>query len=1283
MLDIKYMRICIFIVFLLFAAEYVEGTIYREFVPEQVLPIKQNWRWKKIPSLEKLGLRCLSEGRDGKLWAGTSSGLYFFDGLNWKSTEVTIDVVALHATKAGAIYYLGNNNALYRYDNEGNTLLRHQVTSSPNVPFIAELASGAVCVRSDDDVYLYKGNYRSQIASFGVNSIATGSDGNSVWVYHKQDKLALSIKINHQTGIPIGNWTDQKLERVNNTDMIVYRAPLGRLWAISLAGPPLLFRYDPTTDQWMKEKDVPRDGFTRIWGIAETKDGVLWLMSNQSLLRYDGKEWIERTQSQYPLSPFQPRLFESSDGGLWITEDQAEVFRLDRSNQVWLSYKGLSFQDEAPDGRLWFIKDQATPVVFNPHTQRWVEYTTENATIPDAEKLLILRNGTVCMVGGSPPFLSLFDGVHWKKNQLPRLDGYKTQNSVIEAADGSLLICRAGHTQSTSTEVIQVTLRGINVLNTKLHSKKIKKGHSFSFLSTADDGTVWMAGSDLRRFSEWQTTAYPPICDQLGSFSRITGFECVGNTLWISIWGRGIFTYKDGVLTNQSENGLETRLTAALAITPNNHVWALTSRGLAYFNGYRWMDKVLLDNMRFLPNGRGLKTTSDGKVWLTFKSTENDYQTVCYIPGKEPPKIHIQLNQSTIPFRGSCQIDFSPIGETLLPRPTILQYAYRINDGNWSIFSPDTSVRLENLTDGNYRIEVQAIDIDSNRTSSPETVEFTVRPPVWRQLWFILLVSTFSFVTSGLLLLLIKQRLHQIKELDDVKLQFYYNITHELRTPLTLIAGPIEKLSHTELSEQSSKLLDIVAQNTRKLSKLIDQLLGFQKIERNRESLLLAPGNLARFIDESVGSILNMAATKRISVRLINKLPAELLLFDADKIQKIIDNLMGNAIKYTPEGGEIKMVSEISLRNEQIFFRLVVEDSGIGIPEKELPRIFDRFYRVGSQELRESGFGIGLSFVKGIVNLYGGEITANSPVSEADGVAYGTRFVCLLPVNRPDAHELPDSEEIHLEPDIISTPDEFPSEIRGKTILLVEDNHELRTFLGEHLHETYSVYSAANGKDALEIAKTKPVDLVLTDYIMPYMNGFELCHALKSDIETSHLPVIILTARKAEETQLEGLRHGADAYLTKPIQLEVLDSQIKNILDSRQRLRAKYQTTNAIQPQEVTTNPADQRFLEKALNVVETHLDNFEFTVEIFAKSMHMEKSTLYRKLKALTGESSVSFIKTVRLKHAANLLKTGQHTISEVAVMCGYLDMSYFASIFKKQYGCPPSAYRSAELRQ
>jgi signal transduction histidine kinase/AraC-like DNA-binding protein len=540
----------------------------------------------------------------------------------------------------------------------------------------------------------------------------------------------------------------------------------------------------------------------------------------------------------------------------------------------------------------------------------------------------------------------------------------------------------------------------------------------------------------------------------------------------------------------------------------------------------------------------------------------------------------------------------------------------------------------------------------------------------------------------------LEQKNLQIMEMDQMKTRFFSNVSHEFRTPLTLIIGPLEDiLSKENLTEKNRVAMERMHRNAVRLLGLINQLLDLSKLDAGSMRLEMGESDILRFLRLISSSFHPLAERKRIHYHVDIPEQAYLTYFDSDKLEKILTNLLSNAFKYTPEEGEvhcrIKIQSRDAKKNKD-FLHIRITDSGPGIPAELVDKIFDRFYQLeGSWQHSSGGTGIGLSLTRELVGLQHGQIKVESEEGK------GSSFTIVLPLGKEhlDKQEYQlksaeDREEAGVANLVLvsggyenrQTEDGGLEEMDGKArILVVEDSEDVRAHLLENLEDQFNMLEAVDGKQGLELATDMIPDLVITDLMMPKMDGVELCQRLKSDERTSHIPVIMLTAKATVESRIEGLETGADAYMTKPFNMQELQTQLKNLIEQRKLLRERFSRETEISPSDIAVTSVDEKFLNKAIQIIEDNLGDCDFDVTAMTAEIGMSRMQLFRKLKALTNQTPSEFIRTIRLKRAAQLLQKKFGNVAEITYEVGFNNLSYFAKCFRELYGVSPSEYARA----
>ena len=624
------------------------------------------------------------------------------------------------------------------------------------------------------------------------------------------------------------------------------------------------------------------------------------------------------------------------------------------------------------------------------------------------------------------------------------------------------------------------------------------------------------------------------------------------------------------------------------------------------------------------------------------------------------------------------------------------RFAYRLDgyEKDWVyVENPNRFAVYSNLPAGKYRFLVKAANRDGLWNDVPTELEIEVLP-VWYRTWwaqllfFVLAAGAVSFVIryfwvrKSMQVQLEMERLdkEKMKEVNEMKVRFFINISHELRTPLTLIVGPLHDVLPKIADKWVLSKLRYVDSNARRLLRLVNQLLDYRRAELGVLHLKVRRTDIHALVEMVYKAYADLAESNRIAYRLESDMKGRSVWCDNNYVELILNNLLSNAFKYTPKGKEITVV----LQENRDKLLLQVKDTGQGISPEEQKRVFERFYQADHAHV---GSGIGLSLVKKLVDLHHGTLSLES------AVGVGSTFSVMLPLS-PDAYTADEraneaEKELSLEnavikPEIAGMPDEesfLAEEGQAETgkkecVLLVEDNKEIIDYLEDGLRGSFHVLKAGNGQEALGILQENEVNLILTDVMMPVMDGIKLCLQVKRNLKTSHIPVIILSARTEVKDQLEGLHVGADDYIPKPFVMEVVITKIHNVLRTYRQAVEYYSKSLDVKPEKMAMNPLDEEFLTKAVKVVEGYLDDADFSADKFAAEMNMSRSNLHLKMKAITGASTTDFIRKIRFSRACKLLEEGRYNITEISEMVGFNTPSYFTTSFKKYIGCLPTEY-------
>jgi signal transduction histidine kinase/DNA-binding response OmpR family regulator len=808
------------------------------------------------------------------------------------------------------------------------------------------------------------------------------------------------------------------------------------------------------------------------------------------------------------------------------------------------------------------------------------------------------------------------------------------------------------------------------------------KGNSISEIDDVDyinciagdaKGNIWFGlnyGGGLGYFNQ-QTDSYSHYNDN----SELAEKNVVGilvdnnNILWLS-------TDKGLVRFNPDKNSFQT-FTSSDGIAANefnNNAFFKDSKGMLYFGGYNGITRFLPEQIE--TNTRKAPLVFTGLKLFNARVEINDEKKILKKNITLTNEIIFKYDQSVF------TIEFALLN---FIKSNKNRYKYKLEgfDKDW-LETTATSVTYNNLAPGSYQFILSGANNDGI-WSDPQTMDIRVLPPFWLTWWaysiyslaalmFVFFVYRFFFLRA---LLLKEEELHQ------VKLNFFTNVSHEILTHLTLIVAPVENLLENNQSGNPNKeKLILIKNNATQLFRLVKELMDFRKAETNHLQLNIERHNLIAFLDEIFTSFLDLAKAKNIKLSFIHERDDIFVYFDPEQVEKVFYNLLTNALKFTPEGGHIELL--VVQNNNKV--KISVCDNGRGIHPQYIDKIFTNFFQVSDYGRQNTGYGIGLALSKNIIELHKGSITVQSePASNKNEGR--TCFTVILQqgnkhlVNGSNKDGLKNvmknSSEIAAVPSVKEAVETF-------SILIAEDNPDMLQLLKDTFEKQYAVQVCTNGLDAWERSISEIPDLVVSDVMMPEMDGFELCKRLKTDKRTSHIPVILLTAKTTQEDQIAGLETGADIYITKPYSPKILELNIRNLLSFREKLRKRFGQLLVSAPKKenetITSdnfiNSVDKEFYDKVVELINEHLDDPEFGVSMLSRKVAMSAPILYKKLKALTNMSVNDFVKSIRMKKAAELLMKKDLTVSEIAFMVGYNDRKYFSQEFKKQFGKTPSVF-------
>lgn len=815
---------------------------------------------------------------------------------------------------------------------------------------------------------------------------------------------------------------------------------------------------------------------------------------------------------------------------------------------------------------------------------------------------------------------------------------------------------------------------------------------------------------------------------QLIADTRSQYINCItedrNHSIWIGTDNEGLLQYSlDGTrsLAYLATDGLADNNVSGILCDEQNCLWISTGNGLNKFNQqtktfstYNKYDGLAGNAFNY----KACYKATDGKMYFGgYDGLTSFYPSSIQSNNVAPAITFSTLSVGGSPIRPSRNgilersMEFTTriklnydqnifsVGFSVLNfiKPAKNQYAYKLEglDNSW-IYTSAPEANFANLPPGTYTLSVKGSNNDGV-WSNPSSLEIIILPPFWKTWWAyviyaILLLTAIFLITRFLYLRELYKRNTQLTQL---KLNFFTNISHEIRTHLSLILGPAERLIKSSSDRPDDKAkLQTIKSNSESLLQLMNELLDFRKAETGHLPLHVSGNNLIAFTDVVYTSFLEAAAAKEIRLHFHYSKESIELWFDKEQMEKVLFNLLSNAIKFTPKNGSI----DLKVEEDDNDVTLSVSNSGDGIAEESLPRLFDNYFQDSNGGQQHSGYGIGLALSRSIIDLHGGSIR----VSSTPDSGVGNFITCFsIKIKKGNSHFTAEqlttpgkSPAMQRMPEVITQQDAVNYHENGsghpkETVLIVEDNKAIRLLIKEALQQYYITMESPDGLTGWNDALEHIPDLIISDVMMPGMDGFTLCAKLKSDIRTSHIPVILLTAKNTIENQISGLQTGADIYLTKPFSAEVLELQVRNLLASKERLQAyfreKLSPRNASgSPEQATADitdgvsmhPLDEAFIKSMIEISEANLEDPAFGVAMLSKMAAMSQPVLFKKIKAITGKTANDFVKSIRLKKACQLLLENRYTVYEIAYKIGYENSKYFSREFKKEFGCTPSEY-------
>lgn len=1229
-------------------------------------------------------ISALFEHPDGQLWVGTDNGIYLYDFNKENFTFFDAQTQDGHRIEEQwiedivcdthqNIWVIAPNLGVYRYDERKKELHHYilQKTADKSKDFpqcILIDRDGKIWIGTNDaGIYLYDAARDSFIQCLdkeGNNALkgefifTLCDDSEQIWVGSYEGRLMTFDKSTHRVSV------------VNAPD-VHYK----------------IIRYITRF-----EDDIWVGTQNGIYVINEQRQTTTHIPSNP--------------RSPYGLSDhIVDKIYKDREGGIWIGTNFGGANYLPNQSIVFEKYLpdgqpgsigGLRISELGEDGNgtIWIGTQDAGAYQFHPDTHRFTPVPSP-ATRQNVLSLFADKDQV---------------GIGYFKGGIDLITNGKAQSySAAQLAlnEGSVYAI-------TKDRKGNIWLGdGWSIFRSSDKGKSFHRMPQFGYAYMQDifedsKGLIWVAtmGEGVfcynRETDEIKNYKHKATDSLSISTNQITGIsEDSNGHLWFSTDRGGVNCYlrEDGhFISYSTEDGLPDNVTYRVIEDKNKDLWFGTNKGLVRFNPSTKAIRTFTRTDGLPDNQFCYKSAlqgSDGKLYFGTINGLTAFNPYAITPNGFVPPVYITklsiynkemkvdaddspLKQSMIQTKNitldydqsNISFDFVALSFT---SPEANQYAYKMEgiDKDWTYTADAHSASYAKLPPGNYIFRVRGSNNDGVWNEREASIAISILPPWWQTWWAYLL---YALLTISLAYIWFRrytykkereakeqQKLFEVakeKELYHAKVNFFTEITHEIRTPLTLINGPLESLCEMDIKDTSiKKNLNVMQQNTRRLLTLINQLLDFRKVNSNKYLLNFTRVPINELIEETAGRFEPLINREQKQITL--SLPDEPVMaaVDKDSLTKIVSNLINNAVKYSEK------TILVTLQKEATAFVLRVDNDGEIIPPQHRFKIFEPFYRVHNE--RENSSGIGLPLVKSLVEMHHGEIT----YTEQQGL---NSFSIVLPLNQEKVITLEPETERELKEDEPET----HTDKNRYTILVTEDNYDMRNFIIEKLQTLYTVEAAGHGEEALQIVENKKIDLIISDVMMPVMDGLELCKQIKSNLEYSHIPVILLTAKNDLDSKIQGLEQGADAYIDKPFSFKYLMTQIATLLRNREKEREAFIQKPFMPIHALEMSKADKQLLNRMLEIVEAYLADADFNVEKMADILCMSRSTLHRKIKALSGQSSIDFIRTIKLKKAAELIQSGEHSIGEISEMIGIQSPAYFSKLFLKQFGISPSEF-------
>ncbi len=1277
--------------------------------------------FKQLSTTEGLSngsVRSVFRDSRGFLWVGTESGLNKYDGYTFhqyqrNNSDLPDDAVSdIFEGAEGNIWVrtsIGYSIYDYRtgrFDNDYKSALERLDIPGKSILDMGMTAANEFWAYDRSKLYI-RNLEENSLKAFPLSlekvsnvSIGTGY----IYVMYADGALyGIDKQTSETVEIPLPTGCKALVE---NNGAKVYADKGGTLWVYTSQN-SLLLHKSPLTGMWENISLNGSEGiqYNRIQRILDLGDGHVWILTTHlGLFIYNTFDKSLVNLHHDPLKPHTlasnnlSAIFQDKEGTVYIGNYKHGVSYYSPTSQIFLGDKSLEYDDiiafskDADPEYIYYGTDGSGLIRQSLVSGKYEKIATPANIVVD---LTIDAKGRLWAGTFQKGLLCCWKG---QVRQYTTANSRLLENSVYSVkADkrGYLWIgTMRGYIQRLDPETGQFDTVLYRPGEFYIQDMFYDNDHG---LYVASIGGLIIIDTETQAYEIHAENSRFKETKMLTVYKDSRGLLWVGHPHGLSVWNQET----DSIRFIDRKGGLAANLVRAIVEDDNRQMWIGTGNGisrirlagdtLASIVNYSVSDGLLCNDINVhavlkLDNGNILMGTPQGyQTIIPQERTATGYDALIYLTGIDLKSgtwhagilggnsLECAQTLAISERENSFTLSFSALD---LVETDKIKYAYRINQNpaGW-IYADNNKINLSMLPAGSYTLSVKACNSQGIWSPNVKELRIKILPPWWRTWWA---YTLYAIVTSGIVLLVVRyvragrkqrrlmlaieQENEKQRHLNNLKLQFFANISHELRTPLSLIKGPLEEF-FTLHPEYRKGLLETVKQHADYLLELIDQLLDFRRLDAKSETLRCRHDNVLMLLGEIFHSFDQTARKRGIDYRLTMPSHPLYMDFDYDKLRKICMNILSNAFKFTPGKGSISL--EVAEKGTDL--ELTFSDTGCGIADDSKEKIFQRFYQSDKNPSGIGGSGIGLHIVSEYVKMYHGTIRV------MDNQPCGSVFIIRLPLHQTDT-----VTEACPQGDVEQTlQTAAPSEeTRRHTILLVDDNYDFLKFLSESLSKQYHVLKATNGKQALHALEKKKVDLVVSDVMMPEMDGLELCSTIKSDIRFSYIPVILLTAKAGEEYLLDGLHGGADDYITKPFNMEVLKLRVDKLIETSARCQALLNEEIKIEPSRIAITPLDRQLVQKAIRIVEENIGNTEFSVEELAYNLHISRSYFYKKMVKITGKKPIEFIRTIRMKRAQQLLTESQMQVSEIAYTLGYNFPKVFSKHFKEEFHVSPSEY-------